>query len=297
VRRIGVIACALAAALLLPAVAAPQPPRPAVDEVLRLAGEYVGRYERAFSGLVAREDYEQVGCGQSRRLASDVVFVRIPGDVPWIWLRDVFEVDGRPVRDRVQRLVALLSSATPDLAHARAILEEGARFNLGPVQRNFNVPTVALAFLLPANQRRFAFALAAGRQTDAGPVTVLRYRETAHPTLVRNRQTDADVPASGEFWIAADGTVARSEFRVAVDRVDATQEVDYEALAATDVWVPVRMRETFDARVDPFSTGSLATGPRLPRCAGGSGTAAYSEYRRFSVGTDEQYVLPKPPGL
>ena len=35
--------------------------------------------------------------------------------------------------------------------------DESARFNIGPTRRNFNEPTAALFFLLPASQARFAF--------------------------------------------------------------------------------------------------------------------------------------------
>jgi hypothetical protein len=60
-------------------------------------------------------------------------------------LRDVFEVDGKPVRDAVGR--------------ARALAEEGARYNLWIIG-TVNNPLLAMAFLQPNYRPRFRFNLA-----------------------------------------------------------------------------------------------------------------------------------------
>src|SRR5476651_1476683 len=88
---------------------------PDVELVLDKAADYVREYQRTFAGVVAEETYRQEvrgrsgtdargfgteGTGQRRDLKSDVLLVRAPGGDHWIQFRDVFEVDGRPVRDR-----------------------------------------------------------------------------------------------------------------------------------------------------------------------------------------------------
>src|SRR6185437_3448968 len=45
--------------------------------------------------------------------------------------RDVVSVDGKPVRDRQDRLMGLFRSGTPDFAEVRRIADESARFNIG----------------------------------------------------------------------------------------------------------------------------------------------------------------------
>src|SRR4051795_589872 len=85
------------------------------DQTLRLAGAYVLQYERAIQGLMVQEDYEQVvlptrqsvPSAASRKLRSELLILGA-GRFGWIAFRDVFEVDGRPVRDREERLSRLL---------------------------------------------------------------------------------------------------------------------------------------------------------------------------------------------
>ena len=72
--------------------------------------------------------------------------------------RDVFEVNGRPVRDRDLRLQALfLDEVRLAVDQALEISQESARYNIGQVKRTVNLPTIALSFLHPLNQHRFAF--------------------------------------------------------------------------------------------------------------------------------------------
>src|SRR4051794_25987664 len=86
---------------------------PDVDALLDKAGDYVAAYEKTFVGVVAEETYrqevrgigrtDQTGFasemrGQRRDLKSDMLLVRAPAGDRWIQFRDVFEVDGKPVR-------------------------------------------------------------------------------------------------------------------------------------------------------------------------------------------------------
>src|SRR5262245_7166613 len=87
----------LVAALVLPRSATAQ--APSLSEVLLRAGEYVARYERELSGLLAEEDYNQLvlvsGRLQThRQTQSDFLLLRIQGgkEEHWFGFRDVFKV-------------------------------------------------------------------------------------------------------------------------------------------------------------------------------------------------------------
>ena len=163
---------------------------PSLVELLTSAGEYVLAYEDAFRVVVAEEVYVQrlrASPGgpvqQTRRLSSDVAFVRAPGTaLPWWLLRDVYEVDGGVVRDRQARLEKLLvESPAVGLERARAIADEGARFNLGRSVRNFNVPTLVLAFLHPSLQPRFSFERKGTTTIEGRSFVEIAFRELAAP--------------------------------------------------------------------------------------------------------------------
>src|SRR5947208_1164860 len=100
------------ALLSLAASAAPPGQEPAVEAVLRRAGAYVTEFQRQLSGVVAEESYVQdvrdsrTAAGH-RVLKSDLLLVKPQGADRWIQFRDVFDVDGKPVRDRDERLVKL----------------------------------------------------------------------------------------------------------------------------------------------------------------------------------------------
>ena len=90
------------------------------------------------------------------------------GDAPWTELRDVFEVDGRPIRSRDDRLEHLLREpAGRASADVSTIIAESARFNIGDVDRNVNTPLFTLQFLEAANQARFRFKRSAAAVTEA----------------------------------------------------------------------------------------------------------------------------------
>jgi hypothetical protein len=79
-----------------------------VEPLLRLAGGYVARYERSLSAVVAQEDYQQFlmtpqmagRVGALNRKTRAYLLVYDAGPLGWLSFRDVFEVDGRPVRAR-----------------------------------------------------------------------------------------------------------------------------------------------------------------------------------------------------
>ena len=289
---------ALPAALLVaaaPATGAAQ--EPTLIDVLVRATDYVGRYREQLSGAVAEERYDQRSTAPAtggfgrfpnerrnryrRTLRSDYLLVRPQGTDRYYGFRDVFEVDGRPVRDRDERLTRLFltPSASAD-AQVRGIMKDSSRYNIGDVQRNFNVPTLALLFLQPAYKPRFSFERVTRDEARLGmdlpeetpELWVVGYNEDWPTTVIRGRER-SNLPAEGRFWIEpASGRVLGSELVVENSELAAIITVRYEADLRLGHLVPAEMRERYEnhrqnSRVD--------------------GTATYSDYRRFQVQVSE----------
>jgi VWFA-related protein len=262
---------------------------PSVDLVLARVSQYVWGYIRELSSVVSEETYAQrVGRlpgslpgqagpdAQKRTLASDYLLVMVPGLNGWIPFRDVFEVDGKPVRDREDRLVKLFVDApSPAVAIERAmqVLRESARYNIGPVQRTVNVPTLPISFLEPASTHRFAFRKADETKIDGRTAWVLEFTELVRPTFVRTN-AGADLPVQGRVWVdPLNGRI----FQTRIQASTATITVKYGLHPEiSGLWLPQTMQER-------YVVGNTEI----------TGTATYSKYRRFTVLTNELVTLPK----
>src|ERR1700736_2555267 len=87
---------------------------PSLATVMQRASAYVVEFQRQLSSIVAEEVYvqdivKQPGfvTGSHRELRSDLLLIRPAGADRYVEFRDVFAVDGNPVRDRQDRLTAL----------------------------------------------------------------------------------------------------------------------------------------------------------------------------------------------
>jgi hypothetical protein len=265
----------------------------ALDRVLARVSQYVLDYGQALTSVVAEETYSQQVLGEpaARRkvngtptgggpksviLTSDYLLVKVPGVDGWIPFRDVFAVDGQPVRGREDRLVKLfLEAPSPSAAleRANAIWRESARYNIGSVRRTINAPLLPLWFLEPQSLRRFAFRKA-GEETIAGTrVFVLEFNEAVRPTFIKTPE-GLDLPSRGKIWIdQINGRIHRTLLVASM----ATIRVDYGPRPEVPgLFLPVTMEERYE------SQGVTITGK-----------ASYSKFRRFQVTTTEQVTLPK----
>jgi hypothetical protein len=270
----------LAAGAILPAAN----DAPNVKTVLRRAGDYVVRFERDLTTLVAEEHYTQeVVEGapvEHRELRSDLLFVSRLGLHRYVEFRDVFEVDGRRVREGNERLTGL--ARDPSDASMGEIVRESARYNIGDIERTINVPLLPLMFLIPENQWRFKFGLQKSAQplstskdlpssspyfTVSTEVWVIEYRETERPTVIRFVDGRGNIPVHGRFWIdPGSGRVLMSEL-IAEDRVvHATIDVSYQSEPVLDLFVPIEMRELYWRGDQPTRI---------------TGVASYSKFRRL----------------
>jgi hypothetical protein len=287
--------------LIMPILHARAAQEATLRSVLARAGTYITEYRRQMSSIVAEEHYIQESRyregpripadvqSEHRELRSDLILVRPAGSRDWLQLRDVFEVDGHPVRDRSERLAKLLNEASRFAdAQIASIINESARYNIGSIQRTVNVPLLPLMFLERGNQDRFKFKLTADRRpattrdepTPPGSfrvsteVWVLEYRETEPGTFIRtpNRK---DLPSHGRFWIEpATGRVLMSELINDDRAVRATIDVSYQSEPLVGFLVPIEMREQYEGRRD---------GVRI------EGTATYGRFRQLQPRVDVQF--------
>jgi len=260
-----------------------------VHDVLHRVGRYVAGYGEQASILIGVEHYEQrlltmmKGQPTVRKLVADILLVKTSDELGWSGFRDVIEVDGKPVGERQNRLQALFSSGSPDATEARRIADEGARYNIGPTRRNFNEPTSALFFMLPAIQSRFQFSRRGESTLDGMQVMEIGFQEKTHPTLIRT-STGGDVPSEGSIWVVpSDGTVVRTKLAhngFAGLGSSSTIDVTYTRDSRLGLWVPAIMKERYAgnlqtlaiARMGPSATQGVVVG-----------TATYEDFKRFEI--------------
>jgi len=272
---------------------------PELAAILDRAAEYVLAYGQELTNILAEEECRQTYAPNDpvrqivQTIRAGVLFVTLPGPVPWVTFRDVWEVDGRKIRDRQDRLVRLFSdSPATARERARAILEESARFNLGPVRRTLNIPTLALLFLHHENQYRFAFQLKGERSFQGTKVMEVAFSERVRPALVVG-DTVAGAPVKGSVWIDPQrGTVVKTDAEYDIDPQDQYHRsrahivTEYRRDPTLRILVPERMQETYESLV---ATEGGGLGVALVKA-----TTRYSGYLRFSVTTKET-VTPQEP--
>ncbi len=253
----------------------------------RLAG-YVDSYQQQFSAIVAEESYEQVSMGRRVHLRSDLLLLPPAAGGDWVQFRDVYEVDGQKVRDREDRLKKLFLENNPEgRLQLEAIRKESARYNLGEVQRNQNVPLYPLTFVTAANASRFTFKIAKKGMTGGTITARVEYVERARPTFVRNLRNE-DVPVRGSFTVDdATGAVLESEMLAQDSNMRGRVVVRYRRDETQGLWLPNEMHESYEVYLRAAS-GNLTT-PVLRA----EGRATYSNFRRFRVSTDTQFKEKK----
>jgi hypothetical protein len=247
-----------------------------LDEVLKRAAAYVAEFRRQLSEIVGEETYRQeiantsrignaLEAGRVRTLRSELLLIKPADSDRYVELRDVFEVDGKPVRDRQSRLQGLLRDPSPGAnTSIQSIIDESAKYNIGRITRNINTPLMALQFLDAAYQPRFKFKHVdkekpvfrdaqdhAANDTPVFRVSTemwnIEFEERRRNTVIRT-VAGGDAPAHGRFWIdPSNGAVLMSE--IVVDRggdgVIATVTVSYQSEPLMGFLVPIEMRESY----------------------------------------------------
>ena len=273
-------------ALILAAPPASAQTPPPLTPLLDRASTYVSGFMREFATVVAEERYVQdarsgadverlsgmrvEGAPRHADLLSDLLFVTADAASGWLTFRDVYSVNGRPVRDREERLTRLFLHPAPDaVERARAITRDGYRYNVGSPDRTVANPMLALGFLQAEYRERFAFSIAGIDGALGRDTWVVKFKERARPTILRTKD-NSDVVAAGRLWIdGGSGRILQTEVDMSTgDRVMTTFGYDQQL----QLDVPVEMRDITWLNRAPIT-----------------GVATYSRFRRFRVATDETF--------
>lgn len=259
--------------------------------VLSSAMRYVMNYEQQFALLVSEEHYVQElqrppnpgdnlsrtnpgggmragGAMNIQNFKSDFLLVQLGMDGEgWMPFRDTFEVKGKKLRNRDDRLLKLfLENDKQSFEKAARLNDASTRHHLGNVARTINIPTLGMMLLHPRVNERFEF-------TDGGEETingrVLRkalYREAARPTLIKTTR-GRDLALTGTIWIDPfNGAVVKTEMNAADPAVRCQVTVTFRRDEALEMWVPDKMEEYYKA--------ALAVDDILA-------TATYSNVRKY----------------
>jgi hypothetical protein len=252
--------------------------QPSVEALREAAGSYVRSAFSRLANLVATESYTQelrrpgiviVG-RQLRRLNSEVLLVPHPAEPRnWLFFRDVLEVDGKAIpnhQDRLNRLFLNPTAANWELV--REIAHADRQYHLpGSTAAEAN-PFVMFALMDRAYWPRLTFSRGREDRGVAPGTWTLLIDEL--PSKEAPILTAA--PARGTVWIeAATGRILRTELRLDNDFGGTTSRTRFRYDDTLMVTVPVEMRTAW----------------RPQRTALVEGTARYSNFRRFSVSTDE----------
>jgi hypothetical protein len=169
------------------------------------------------------------------------------------------------------------------LKRIAALQEENVAYNIGLINRTFNVPTFALRVARKAEASRFVFEKRGTARINGVQTWELGFREQREPTLVHSSGGEP-LMSSGTLWIEPDtGRIMKTELhvenRLSKPAATARIVVTYAENKKLGFMVPTQMDEHYEtseyATVDAFAT--------------------YSNFRAFSVQVKVDIAEPKVP--
>jgi hypothetical protein len=270
---------ALLVLFLLPGGAAAEE---TLDRLLRLAAQDVARFREEFVNLIATEHYAQTLTSpgrrtQARSLTAERFLVTVAED-GWISVRAVQRVDDRQVPGAAKRITQALAAAPHDGYRAlRRLADEGARYNLGKIGRNFSDPTMAMLFLSAERQPRFDFKLVERIPFGGTETWRVEFAERVRPTLIHDKQSGVSLPTTGTVFLDDNGRVRGTRLRVATVGVSVEQEVVLGEDPRLNALVPVSMTEKY-YYIDGQGGREAGSNTFTVTCQ-----ARYFDYRRFET--------------
>ena len=240
--------------------------------VLSSAMRYVMNYEQQFALLVSEEHYVQElqrppnpgdnlsrtnpgggmragGAMNIQTIKSDFLLVQLGMDGEgWMPFRDAFEVKGKKLRNRDERLLKLfLENDRQAFEKAAGFNEASTKHHLGNVARTINIPTLGMMLLHPRVNERFEFTDGGEESINGRVLRKAIYREAARPTLIKTTR-GRDLALTGTIWIDPfSGAVVKSEMNAADPAVRAQVVVTFRRDDALEMWVPDKMQEYYKA--------------------------------------------------
>ena len=284
-------AAALLGLLTIAAAAGDAPP--ALIDLLVLAGEYVRGFQVDLASIIGDEKYRQsvrhiemrggrdYAWTRERTTLSEMLFLWVAENRGWLAVRNVLAVDRKPVPDSGSRLERMLADPEPGaLGRFRRLRDESARFNIGSIKRNFSDPALALQFVDPSFQPRFAFTLRNREVVNGTVAWRIAFSERAAPTMITIDGRDS--LSTGTIWVTSSGIVVRTRLEMTdpASRLRLAMEVSHRRDAKLGGWLPIRMEETYS------QTDKGGAVREEIHCL-----ATYANYRRFE--TSARIVAPK----
>ena len=270
--------CVLLSASMVPTLCAAQ--APALDVMLTRLSAYLLDYETKVFELAADEQYDQWvkrppkyggSTLEKRKLKATFFLVKLPDGKAWYGFREVTSVNGKSLKKGARPMAQVLSERTVDaLDEALAITRENAKYNIGPVYRNLNVPLQALDLLHPQYRNRFQFT-SGGLVREGGRLTFeVDFVESSRPSLVSDG-FGGDVPVHGRVLVdPMSGAVLRTEIRTGGNPGsflrDGFISVEYRLDSRLQMFLPAELEETYGLDSEILH-----------------GHASYRNYRRFQT--------------
>jgi hypothetical protein len=248
-----------------------------VQDLVSRATRYVEEYERQLSAVVSEERQTQRvikpdgTTRKKRELVSDLLIVKT-GEFTQTF-RDVMAVDGKPVRNRQERLQKLfLGTPQGRLKQAQAIEKESARYNIG-FERGMDTQMLPLLILNAKRATGFRFV----RRADG-----LTFDEFRSPSLVGSVISGVrhDMFLRGALTIEGDtGRLSGARLVAENPQFVLTVDVRYAEDTASGLLVPVESREDYRT---PREKDRLEV------------SSTYTNFRRFQVTVEERVEVPSP---
>ena len=266
---------------------------PSLTALLEKAAAYLADYQRQMPAVVSEEAYDQVARNEfdrvtERRLTRSDMLVIANDATGWVVFRDVFELNGKPLRDREERLEKLfLKPSADNWAQAQSIAQESARFNVNfpgrSLSRTLNNPMAALRFLSAQNLHRSRFRMDGTPTIDGVKAVALRFEEQTTPRVLISPDNAA---ANGRFWLdPVSGRVLRSELRMPTAAFGAPLRSIIRVRFVLDPKVGLPVPAAMD---ESYQLGNSALTQSI------EAHATYAKFRKFSVDVSTNL---KPPGV
>jgi hypothetical protein len=209
------------------------------------------------------------------------------GEREWLSFRDVFEVNGRPVRDQQERLTDLFLQPFEDARRrAEEITRAASRHSMVELGGASN-PLGVLAFLQAHYQPQYIFTLGSLDPKLGPTIRILDFEERVLPVPAAR---GTPIPIRGTAWVdETTGRVVKTELRIGTGAGTSIVRTVFGFDETLGIDVPVEMRET---RPGPSTTSRpLGRAARLDDQF--IGVATYGRFRRFQVQTNETLGVPE----
>ncbi len=221
-----------------------------LDALLARVGSHVAGLREQLNVVICDEKYRQEASNVRQRVGrlihAEILFVWIPDERSWLTVRNIRDVNNVAMPESANRIEAILSDPGTDVVTRLLKLQrEGARYDIGGVERTTSNPMMALQYLAPGIQNHFQFTDRGQEQIGRAPARKIAFTERKPLGVILFNETP--VAVSGEFFARDDASgvaVARTVLRVAKPG-NAIITVDFEPNAKVGAWVPVHMQERY----------------------------------------------------